>query len=66
MKAEITDITKEQDRVVLRVVCCVPCYGSIDTATFSSELLLALHMQYMIDANNLHHGEVKLNQVEKE
>ena len=62
MKAKITDITKEQERVVLRVVCCAPCYGSTDTATFSSELLVALHMQYVIDANNLHRGEVELKQ----
>ena len=62
MKAEITDITKEQDKVVLRVECCAPCYGSIDTATFSSELLMAIHMQYVIDANNLHRGEVELKQ----
>lgn len=62
MKAQITDITKEQDKVTLTVECCyTPGYGSGDIV-LSPNLLMALYTQCTTDIANLHRGEVELKQ----
>ena len=62
MKAEITDIIKEQDKVTLTLeCCCTPGYDSYGIVS-SSNLLMALYTQWTIDMDNLHLGEAELKQ----
>ena len=62
MKAEITDIVKEQDKVILVIDCCCPPVYDLDNTVLSSNLLMALHTQCTTDIAKLHRGEVELKQ----